>query len=139
MLASSFFQVTHHTTVTLDVAFSHFTFLTKIKMSKQLFLLDKVLIFCVLALASAQSASNVKATYQLFNSQKSNNKWDLNTSGVFCAAQDGNKSLSWRSKYDWASFCGPVGPVGKAACGKCLNVSLYVIYLYFLCFCYHVN
>ncbi|XP_045792624.1 PR5-like receptor kinase isoform X1 [Trifolium pratense] len=92
-------------------------------MSKQLFLLHKVLIFCVLALASAQSASNVKATYQLFNSEKSNNKWDLNTSNVFCAAQDGNKPLSWRSKYNWASFCGPIGPVGKAACGKCLNVT----------------
>ncbi|WJX29880.1 hypothetical protein P8452_18478 [Trifolium repens] len=92
-------------------------------MSKQLFLLFKVLIFCVLALASAQSASNVKATYQLFNLEKSNNKWDLNTSDVFCAAKDGNKPLSWRRKYDWASFCGPVGPVGKAACGKCLNVT----------------
>ncbi|KEH27021.1 Chitinase / Hevein / PR-4 / Wheatwin2 [Medicago truncatula] len=96
-------------------------------MLKQLFVLDLVLIFCVLALASAQSANNVTATYQSFNltqtKQGIGNKWNLNTSGVFCAAQDGNKPLSWRSKYGWAAFCGPVGPVGKSACGKCLNVT----------------
>ncbi|KEH27015.1 Chitinase / Hevein / PR-4 / Wheatwin2 [Medicago truncatula] len=88
-------------------------------MSMQLFLLDKVLIFCVLALASAQSANNVKATYQSYNPHKI--KWNLNTSGVFCAAQDGNKSLSWRSEFGWAAFCGHA--VGKGVCGKCLNVT----------------
>ena len=98
-------------------------------MLKQLFLLDLVLIFCVLALASAQSAYDVNATYHSFNSpatkQGIGNKWNLNTSGVLCASQDGNKSLSWRSKYGWAAFCGPVGPIGKAACGKCLEVCMY--------------
>ncbi|MCI07018.1 pathogenesis-related protein PR-4-like, partial [Trifolium medium] len=90
-------------------------------MSKQLFLLDKLLIFCVLALASAQSANNVRATYQNYNPQYI--KWNLWTSDTYCAAQDGNKSLAWRSKYDWAAFCGPVGPTGTAACGKCLKVT----------------
>ncbi|KEH27022.1 Chitinase / Hevein / PR-4 / Wheatwin2 [Medicago truncatula] len=86
-------------------------------MFKQIFLLDLVLIFCVLALASAQSARFVEAKYRSFNSS------NLNTSGVLCAAQDGNKSFSWPSKYGLTAFCGPVGPVGKAACGKCLDVS----------------
>jgi len=98
----------HHLVVSLFFSFK--------TMLKQFFLLDLVLIFCVLALASAQSANNVKATYRSFNS-----------SSVLCAAQDRNKSLSWRSKYGWAAFCGPVGPVGKAACGKCLNVCMYSI------------
>jgi len=98
-------------------------------MSKQFFLLDKVLIFCVLALASAQRANNVKATYQSYNPQKI--KWNLNTSGVFCAAQDGNKSLSWRSEFGWTAFC---GPVGKGVCGKCLNVCMHMLLLFELFF-----
>ncbi|XP_039691246.1 beta-mannanase/endoglucanase A isoform X3 [Medicago truncatula] len=36
-------------------------------------------------------------------------------------AQDGNKSLSWRSEFGWAAFCGHA--VGKGVCGKCLNVT----------------
>ncbi|XP_024642006.1 PR5-like receptor kinase isoform X3 [Medicago truncatula] len=94
-------------------------------MLKQLFLLDLVLIFCVLVLASAQSEINVNATYRSFNSpttkQGIGNKWNLNTAGVLCASQDGNKSLSWRSKYGWAAFCGIW--LSKYACGKCLNVT----------------
>jgi len=86
-------------------------------------------------LASAQSASNVNATYRSFNSPTKEgigNKWDLNTSGVFCAAQDGNKSLSWRSKHDWAAFCGVWRR--KRACGMCLNVCIITFAVLFFIF-----
>ncbi|XP_058762003.1 pathogenesis-related protein PR-4-like [Vicia villosa] len=86
----------------------------------KLFLVE-VLILCAIALASAQSGNNVRATYESYNPQKS--KWDMNTLNVFCAAQDASKSLAWRSKYDWAAFCAPIWPFGKAVCGNCLNVT----------------
>ncbi|MBA0618870.1 hypothetical protein Godav_028148 [Gossypium davidsonii] len=35
---------------------------------------------------------------------------------------DANKPYSWRSKYGWTAFCGPVGPSFPAACGRCLRV-----------------
>lgn len=90
-------------------------------MWKQLFLLE-VLMFYVLALVSAQSAKNVIA----YESKKFQNKVELKKWGVLCAAEDGNKSLWWLNKYGWASFCGPVGPLGIASCGKCLNVCIYL-------------
>ncbi|KAK6911384.1 Chitin-binding, type 1 [Dillenia turbinata] len=68
-----------------------------------------------------ESASNVRATYHLYNPQQHN--WDLNAVSAYCSTWDANKPLSWRSKYGWTAFCGPVGPHGQAACGKCLRVT----------------
>ncbi|XP_027102391.1 pathogenesis-related protein PR-4-like [Coffea arabica] len=73
------------------------------------------------AVANAQSASNVRATYNLYNPQ--NIGWDLNRAGVYCATWDANMSLQWRSQYGWTAFCGPVGPTGQASCGRCLRVT----------------
>ncbi|KAL6284230.1 hypothetical protein ACE6H2_015159 [Prunus campanulata] len=70
-----------------------------------------MMIICVVGSASAQSASNVRATYNLYNPQ--NISWDLLTASP----------LSWRSKYGWTAFCGPVGPTGQDSCGKCLLVT----------------
>ncbi|KAI4354542.1 hypothetical protein L6164_003394 [Bauhinia variegata] len=76
---------------------------------------------CVLVLASGQSASNVRATYHLYQPEQHN--WDLVAVNAFCSTWDANKALSWRSKYGWTAFCGPVGPQGQAACGRCLRVT----------------
>lgn len=35
---------------------------------------------------------------------------------------DADKPYDWRSKYGWTAFCGPVGPQGQEACGRCLRV-----------------
>ncbi|EXB93229.1 Pathogenesis-related protein P2 [Morus notabilis] len=75
----------------------------------------------MVASAYAQSATNVRATYHLYNPQQNN--WDLNAVSAFCATWDANKSYEWRSKYGWTAFCGPSGPTGQAACGKCLKVT----------------
>ncbi|KAK7258692.1 hypothetical protein RIF29_24274 [Crotalaria pallida] len=80
-----------------------------------------VCVFCVLALASAQSATNVRATYHLYQPEQHN--WDLLAVSAYCATWDADKPLSWRSKYGWTAFCGPQGPQGQAACGKCLRVT----------------
>ncbi|CAB4283316.1 unnamed protein product [Prunus armeniaca] len=80
-----------------------------------------MMIVCVVGSASAQSASNVRATYNLYNPQNIN--WDLRTASVYCATWDADKPLSWRSKYGWTAFCGPVGPTGQDSCGKCLLVT----------------
>ncbi|KAJ1413879.1 RlpA-like domain superfamily [Sesbania bispinosa] len=80
-----------------------------------------VCVVCVVALASAQSGTNVRATSQAYQPEQHN--WDLVSVGVFCATWDANKPFSWRSKYGWAAFCGPSGPQGQAACGKCLRVT----------------
>ena len=85
------------------------------------------LILCIVsftlfvAVADSQSASNVRATYNLYKPQNIN--WDLNAARVFCATWDANKPLSWRRQYGWTAFCGPAGPRGQAACGRCLRVS----------------
>ncbi|XP_059077202.1 pathogenesis-related protein PR-4-like [Cryptomeria japonica] len=71
--------------------------------------------------ANAQQASNVRATYNLYNPQ--NIGWDLNTASVYCATWDADKPLDWRMKYGWTAFCGPVGPTGQASCGMCLKVT----------------
>jgi len=67
------------------------------------------------AMATAQQASGVRATYNFYNPAQNN--WDL--SGTYCATWDAGQPLSWRSKY---AFCGPAGPTGQAACGQCLLV-----------------
>ncbi|XP_057960372.1 pathogenesis-related protein PR-4-like [Malania oleifera] len=71
--------------------------------------------------ATAQSASNVRATYHFYNPAQ--NRWDLNAVSAYCATWDANKPLAWRQKYGWTAFCGPVGPRGQASCGKCLRVT----------------
>nr|POE93827.1 pro-hevein [Quercus suber] len=68
-----------------------------------------------------ESASNVRATYHLYNPEQ--NGWNLNAVSAYCATWDADKPLAWRSKYGWTAFCGPVGPQGQAACGKCLQVT----------------
>lgn len=86
-----------------------------------------ILFLCVVASAYAQSASNVRATYHLYNPQ--NIGWDLMAASVFCATWDASKPLAWRQKYGWTAFCGPAGPTGQAACGRCLRVGKPYMYL----------
>jgi hypothetical protein len=83
--------------------------------------LAAVLLCAAAAMAAAQSATNVRATYNYYSPQKIN--WDLNTASAYCATWDANMSFAWRSKYGWTAFCGPAGPTGQASCGKCLRVS----------------
>ncbi|KAL5566293.1 hypothetical protein UlMin_029457 [Ulmus minor] len=80
-----------------------------------------VLMVCFVATATAQSATNVSATYHYYNPDQIN--WDLNRASAYCATWDANKPLAWRNKYGWNAFCGPVGPCGQASCGKCLRVT----------------
>ncbi|EOY11059.1 Pathogenesis-related protein P2 [Theobroma cacao] len=63
-------------------------------------------------------ATNVIAFWADYNA--TNNGWVI---PPFCAAVDGDKPLEWRSKYGWTAFCGPVGPTGVDACGKCLKIT----------------
>ncbi|KAJ1385128.1 RlpA-like domain superfamily [Sesbania bispinosa] len=70
---------------------------------------------------SGESASNVRATYHYYEPEK--HGWDLNAVSAYCSTWDANKPYSWRSKYGWTAFCGPVGPRGQASCGKCLRVT----------------
>lgn len=69
---------------------------------------------------SGESASNVRATYHYY--QPEQHGWDLNAVSAYCSTWDASKPYSWRSKYGWTAFCGPVGPRGQASCGKCLRV-----------------
>ncbi|PNX57429.1 pathogenesis-related protein p2-like, partial [Trifolium pratense] len=81
-----------------------------------------LLVLCFLMgtmLVSGQSATNVRATYHNYNPQNIN--WDYNKASVYCATWDANQPLSWRKKYAWTAFCGPVGPRGRDSCGKCLT------------------
>ncbi|KAJ1276082.1 hypothetical protein BS78_05G187000 [Paspalum vaginatum] len=80
-----------------------------------------VLCAMLAAVAAAQQASNVRATYHLYNPAA--NGWDLNRVGAYCATWDAGKPLSWRQKYGWTAFCGPAGQKGQAACGKCIKVT----------------
>ncbi|CAL4980338.1 unnamed protein product [Urochloa decumbens] len=79
------------------------------------------LLCAAVAMAAAQQASGVRATYNFYRPQNIN--WDLNAASVFCATWDASKSFEWRSKYGWTAFCGPAGPRGQASCGKCLLVT----------------
>ncbi|KAJ4832635.1 MAP kinase kinase kinase Win1 [Turnera subulata] len=80
-----------------------------------------VLLACLVATAAAQSASNVRATYHLYNPAQIG--WNLNTARAYCSTWDANKPLEWRRRYGWTAFCGPVGPRGQASCGRCLRVT----------------
>ncbi|GMP60888.1 hypothetical protein CsSME_00023574 [Camellia sinensis var. sinensis] len=80
-----------------------------------------LLISCLITGGDAQSASNVRATYNFYNAAQVG--WDLNAVSAFCSTWDANMPLSWRSKYGWTAFCGPVGPTGQASCGLCLLVT----------------
>ncbi|XP_020244844.1 wheatwin-2 [Asparagus officinalis] len=80
-----------------------------------------VILLGLAAAACAQQASNVRATYHYYNPAQNN--WNLNAVSAYCATWDADKPLSWRQKYGWTAFCGPVGPHGQAACGKCLRVT----------------
>ncbi|XVE89892.1 hypothetical protein DITRI_Ditri20bG0031900 [Diplodiscus trichospermus] len=72
----------------------------------------------LVASAAAQSASNVMVAYQFYNPEQNN--WpDLTDVSAFCSTCYADKPLAWCSKYGWTAFCGPVGPQGKEACGKC--------------------
>lgn len=73
-----------------------------------------------------ESASNVRATYHYY--QPEQHGWDLYAVSAYCSTWDGGKPYSWRSKYGWTAFCGPVGPHGQAACGKCLRVRILLYY-----------
>lgn len=74
----------------------------------------------LVASAYAQSASNVRATYHFY--YPAQNNYDLLAVSAFCSTWDATKPLEWRKKYGWTAFCGPAGPTGKDACGKCLRV-----------------
>ncbi|CAA6658990.1 unnamed protein product [Spirodela intermedia] len=69
-----------------------------------------LLLLGLAAAASAQTASNVRATYHFYNPAQNN--WDLLRVSAYCSTWDANKPLSWRQKYGWTAFCGPVGPAG---------------------------
>uniref|UniRef100_A0A6V7QSW7 Barwin domain-containing protein n=1 Tax=Ananas comosus var. bracteatus TaxID=296719 RepID=A0A6V7QSW7_ANACO len=84
-------------------------------------LLAVLLLCAAAAAATAQSASNVRATYNIYDPAAHN--WDLIATSVYCATWDANMPLAWRMKYDWTAFCGPVGPTGEASCGQCLLVT----------------
>lgn len=58
-----------------------------------------VCVVCILALASAQSATNVRATYHLYQPEQHN--WDLLADSAYCSTWDADKSMAWRSKYGW--------------------------------------
>ncbi|KAJ1385130.1 RlpA-like domain superfamily [Sesbania bispinosa] len=68
-----------------------------------------------------ESASNIRATYHIY--QPELHGWDLNAVSAYCSTWDADKPFSWRSKYGWTAFCGPVGPQGQDSCGKCLLVT----------------
>lgn len=91
----------------------------------------------MMAVAAAQSATNVRATYHLYNPQNIN--WDLRTASVYCATWDADKPLEWRRRYGWTAFCGPAGPTGQASCGRCLRVMLNFTLSYSLYKCFFKN
>lgn len=72
-----------------------------------------LLVLATFLCAEAQQASNVRATYHYYNPAQ--NGWDLNRVSAFCATWDANRPLSWRQRYGWTAFCGPVGPRGRDA------------------------
>lgn len=75
----------------------------------------------VVCIVNGQSATNVRATYHIYNPAKIG--WNLNKASAYCSTWDANKPLACRKKYGWTAFCGPAGPRGQASCGKCLRVS----------------
>ncbi|MED6115439.1 Pro-hevein, variant 2 [Stylosanthes scabra] len=83
------------------------------------------LVWCevVATVVRGQSPRNVVATYHLYNPHLIG--WNLTAAKGYCSTWYAKMPLSWRSKYGWAAFCGPIGDQGKAACGKCLCVCSY--------------
>ena len=82
---------------------------------------------------TGEIATNVYASYHYY--QPELHGWDLNAVSAYCATWDAGMPYSWRSKYGWTAFCGPVGEHGQPSCGKCLRVcirSSSIIYPYFL-------
>lgn len=71
--------------------------------------------------ATAEQASGVVATYNLYNPEQNN--WDLGAAGAFCATWDADMPLAWRQQYGWTAFCDPAGAHGELSCGCCLLVS----------------
>ncbi|XP_010550915.1 PREDICTED: pathogenesis-related protein PR-4-like [Tarenaya hassleriana] len=67
------------------------------------------------------SADTIWAEYAYYNATQID--YDLASTNAFCAQWDSDKPYWWRSKYGWTAFCGPVGPQGQEACGKCLKVT----------------
>ncbi|KAF8694043.1 hypothetical protein HU200_038495 [Digitaria exilis] len=76
---------------------------------------------CLVGRATAQQASGVVATYNLYNPEQNN--WDLGAAGAFCATWDADMPLAWRQQYGWTAFCGPTGDQGEPSCGRCLLVT----------------
>ncbi|KAL4354450.1 hypothetical protein GQ457_06G019110 [Hibiscus cannabinus] len=64
--------------------------------------------------------ATVRATYNFYNPAQHN--WDLLAVGAYCSTWDASQPLSWRSKYGWTAFCGPVGP-GYEYKDRCSNNS----------------
>ena len=95
----------------------------KITASSVLFV--SIMICGLVGSAWGQSATNVRATYHLYNPQQNN--YDLRAVSAYCSTWDADKSLEWRSKYGWTAFCGPAGPTGQAACGRCLSVRINIL------------
>lgn len=88
-----------------------------------------VLLVTSLVAAEAAQKATVRTTYHIYEPEKIG--WDYMTAGVYCATWDANKPLAWRKKYGWTSFCGPVGPHGRASCGRCLKVSFFSTLMHF--------
>lgn len=88
------------------------------------------LLISLVAKAAAQQASNVRATYHLYEPEKIG--WNYLTASVYCATWDADKPLAFRQKYGWTAFCGPVGPRGQESCGKCLRVNNLNLWIKFM-------
>ncbi|XP_020584184.1 pathogenesis-related protein PR-4 [Phalaenopsis equestris] len=65
--------------------------------------------------------AEVRATYHLYLPETI--KWDLGAVNAYCTTWDENMPFEWRHRYGWTAFCGPVGPVGRASCGRCLHLT----------------
>ncbi|CAN0892812.1 Pathogenesis-related protein PR-4B [Linum grandiflorum] len=83
--------------------------------------LTTLLLCSLAAVATGQSASDVRSTYHMYNPELHN--WDLTEVRAFCATWDANQPLAWRQRYGWTAFCGPAGPQDEASCGLCLKVT----------------
>ncbi|KAJ0981631.1 hypothetical protein J5N97_009886 [Dioscorea zingiberensis] len=82
--------------------------------------LGLVVVLCCSGAGDAQE-SIVTATYHDYNAEQHN--WDLGAASTFCATWDADQPFEWRYRYWWTAFCGPAGPSGADACGKCLQVT----------------
>ena len=80
-----------------------------------------VVVSMVVGMAWGEGATNVRSTYHMYQPEQHN--WDLMAVSAYCSTWDASKPFSWRSKYGWTAFCGPVGQHGQASCGRCLLVT----------------